>query len=516
MSQVPERVRSQWPRTHFLNEVVPDIDGTEVTITGWVHEVRNLGNIAFLKLRDRSGFAQVTLVKDECDAEVFETLTSQQRESVVCIKGLVKSSEQAKMGVEIIPNAIQVLSPAETPLPLGVADKVFADLDTRLDNRFLDLRRPEVHAVFAVRDTILDSCQRQLREEGFIEVHTPKIVATATEGGTDLFPIKYFDRDAYLNQSPQLFKQILMGSGMDRVFEIGPAFRAEKHDTVRHVNEFISIDIEMSFADEEDVMGVLERVIHRMATDIAAKHQDDVEEINQLIKRYNHHIEQENGKINRENKGIKKENKKLKKEGQPLKPFIPLKDKVPPMETVVPELPLPRLTYTECVDIINARLQKMRNEAGDNQVALAAIPADLEWGEDPSLEQFKVLAQEYPGLYYITRWPMSIKPFYVHHYDEEDADPDREESRGFDLMFGHKEITSGAQRVHDLDLLIERISGQGLDPEGFEFYLKPFRYGMPPHAGWGLGVERLMMMFTSLHNIREVILFPRDRNRLVP
>ncbi|UCH89323.1 MAG: aspartate--tRNA(Asn) ligase, partial [Thermoplasmata archaeon] len=243
--------------------------------------------------------------------------------------------------------------------------------------------------------------------------------------------------------SPQLFKQIMMASGLERVYEIGPAFRAEEHDTVRHLNEFTSIDIEMAFADEEDVMQVLERLIHHI---------------------YKYVVE--NCKAQREVLG---------------------------MEHEVPEVPFPRITYDKIIEDITSK------------------GVEMEWGEDFSMEAMKVYAEQQPGYYFITEWPSAMKPFYALPFFEKPK-----YCRAFDLNFGAQEITSGAQRVHLHDLLKERIEAQGLNSEPFEFYLKAFRYGMPPHAGWGLGLDRITMMLSGKSNIRECVLFPRDKQRLVP
>jgi aspartyl-tRNA synthetase len=327
----------------------------------------------------------------------------------------------------------KILSAAETPLPLGVADMVESDLDTRLDNRFLDLRSGDPAWVFRVKAAVIQGMRQSLIDDGFVEITTPKIVATATEGGTELFSVDYFGRDAYLNQSPQLYKQILMASGLDRVFEFGPAFRAETHDTTRHINEFLSVDVEMAFANDSDAMDVAEAAIVG---------------------------------------GIRSAN------------------------TVDPErqIELPgkfgRITYDHAVEVI------------------ADGGTEVPWGEDLGSDALRVLAEEYPGYYFIVNWPLESKPFYVQ--------PDGKYGLGFDLMMGHIELASGAQRVHDHDLLVERLEALGLDPEGFEFYLKAFRYGMPPHAGWGLGLERMIQVLVGAENVREAILFPRDMKRLEP
>lgn len=426
----------------YSSELSPDLDGKEVVVAGWVHEYRNLGGIAFIQLRDRFGIIQVTLLKKK-DQDMFKMAERIQRESVVAVKGTLKKSDKAKSGFEVIPDLLEVLSNSDAPLPMGVADKVGIELDTRLDNRFLDLRRDVIAAIFKVRSTLLDAVRTVLVEEDFLEVHTPKIVATATEGGTSLFPMKYFDRPAYLNQSPQLYKQMLMATGLDRVYEIGPVFRAEEHDTVRHLNEFTSIDIEMAFSNEEDAMALLEKVVAQVVQDVKKRNGPELELL-----------------------------------GVELSPV---------------ELPIPRIPFDKCIEIVRSK----GVEVGDD--------------EDLSMEADRALGEEYPGYYFITRWPRATKPFYALSFEDE---PNI--ARAFDLMYGEKEITSGAQRVHDVDLLKDNLKAQGLDPDAFEFYLKAFRYGMPPHAGWGLGVERLLMILTGRENVRECTIFPRDKKRIVP
>jgi aspartyl-tRNA synthetase len=425
-----------WRITKYSTEIGKEDYDKEITVGGWIHDIRNLGGIAFILLRDREGIIQVTAIKKTLGKDSFQKITTLSRESVIILKGEVKHNKEVKSGFEILPKEFKVLSIAKIPLPLGVADKVGADLDTRLDFRFMDLRKQEVAEIFKMRSIILKAVREQLEKEKFIEIHTPKIVATATEGGTNLFKIRYFEKEAFLNQSPQLYKQMMMATGFDRIYEIGPAFRAEEHDTVRHLNEFISIDIEMAFANEEDAMGVLERVIANIVS---------------------HTRNLESNKI----KDVK--------------------------------LPLPRIDYTNCVEI-----------AKSNGV-------NIEWGEDLSMEALKVVAEKNKEFYFITKWPTESKPFYAMLFEE-----DPKVCRAFDLMYAEKEITSGAQRVHNADLLKERMKKQGLNPESFKFYIQGFEYGMPPHAGWGLGVERTAMILTGAPNIRECVLFPRDRTRLVP
>lgn len=420
------------------------MDGSEVTLAGHAHEIRDLGGICFLVLRDREGFAQITLLTKRVDKNVLETVRGLSRESVVLVRGKVKAEPKAPRGFEIMPTAVEVLARADSPLPLDPTGKVDAELDTRLDSRFMDLRRPVSMAVFQIESEVLRSLRDSFYENGFVEVLTPKIVATATEGGTALFPISYFEKEAFLNQSPQLYKQILMASGLDRIFEIGPIFRAEEHDTRRHLNEAISVDVEVSYADHEDVMKLLENTLASAYRFVADNCKSELEILN--------------------------------------------------VDLQVPKTPFRRVTYTEALE--------MAREGGK---------ASMEWGDDIDTETEHFLGQTIGEHYFLTDWPAKVKPYYTQPYEDRPN-----VSKGFDLMHPTMELASGAQRVHDYNLLVERIKAQGLNPDGFEFYLKAFRYGMPPHAGWGLGLGRLVQTMLGLENIRDAVLFPRDRRRLVP
>jgi aspartyl-tRNA synthetase len=282
-------------------------------------------------------------------------------------------------------------------------------------------------------------------ERGFTHITTPKIVAAATEGGTELFPIAYFDKEAFLNQSPQLYKQMMMAAGFEKVFEIGPIFRAEEHNTTKHLNEATSIDIEVSFADHHEVMRILEDLI---------------------VDTYRH-----------------------------VKTICG--DQLANLECAdfaVPKSPFPWLPYAEAIRIAQKKV-------GD----------PVQYGDDISPAAERAIGEEIGGHYFIVDWPAEIRPYYAMPYEN-----DPSVCKAFDLMHPRMELASGAERVHLHDLLVQQIRRKGLNPENFEFYLRPFRYGMPPHAGWGLGVERLIMTMLSLSNVREAALFPRDMHRLVP
>ena len=251
-------------RSHYSKDVSKKEHDKTITVAGWVEDIRNIRSLAFIILRDRKGTLQVTCFKKK-NPELFEKLVTISRESVISVMGLCKKSDKARNGYEVIPENIEILSISETPLPLGVVDKVESELDTRLDNRFIDLRKPEIQAVFKIRNKVIAAVHEYLRSQDFIEVHTPNITASSSEGGTDVFKLKYFEKTAFLAQSPQLHKQMLMATGLDRVYEIAWYFRAEEHNTRRHLNESTAVDLEMAFINgEEDVMKILEGLVQNM------------------------------------------------------------------------------------------------------------------------------------------------------------------------------------------------------------------------------------------------------------
>ena len=268
---------NDWRRTNYAKDTTPEIAGEDVTIMGWVHEIRDLGGIIFVIIRDVTGRIQITAPSKKVDAEILEDLRAFRKESVVAIKGTVQEAGKAPNGVEIIPKEIKMLNLSNQPLPMDPTEKVKAEIDTRLDSRFLDLRKENVSAIFKIKGQMFHTIRDFFYENGFYEINTPKLVASATEGGTELFPITYFEKEAFLGQSPQLYKQMMMGSGMDKVFEIGQIFRAEEHDTLRHLNEAISIDAEASFMDDEDVMKILNDMLVNVINDINDKCADELE-----------------------------------------------------------------------------------------------------------------------------------------------------------------------------------------------------------------------------------------------
>jgi nondiscriminating aspartyl-tRNA synthetase len=431
-----------WKRTHYSKSIDTTTNGREVTIIGWISSIRVHSNIKFITVNDRFGSIQVILKKGEYPAFLESEISKIRDHTAIAIKAKVRSEPKAPNGIELIPNDFRILSLANKNSPIVIQSRKAVGIDTRLDLRAVDLRRPYLQSIFNIRYTVLNSCREFLRQEGFIEVNTPKIIATATEGGATLFPIFYYDREAFLTQSPQLYKEQLI-MAFENVFEIGPIFRAEPSRTNRHLSEATSIDVEKAYVDYNDVSKILERMILFLWNEIRDKNKS--------------HLEY-------------------------------LKIKLPDLS-----FPFKRYTYSDLIE----KLQR----SGQS----------IEWGDDISQQKLSKLDDEDMKLFYlITDWPTSIKPFYVK------PKPTGTECESFDLMCGDLELSSGSTRIHDKDELIERMKKQGLNTDAFDFHLKVFDYGMPPHAGFGLGLERLIMSMCGVDNIRDAALFPRDIDRLSP
>ncbi len=431
-----------WTRTHYTSQVTPEIDGQEVTLFGWVQDVRDLGGIRFIILQDREGTIQLTIPKKRIQPEVLAKSDLLQKRFSFGVKGNVKKTNMTPRGIEVIPNAIKIFNTATEQLPIDITGKTPANIEARLDARPLDLTLEQSLATFKVQHTALEAIRSYLFEKGFLEAHTPRIIASATEGGAELFSVDYFGQKAYLAQSPQLYKEELVLS-FEKVFEVGPFFRAEESHTRRHLSEFTSVDIEQAFANATDVMALLEQVIRHACTVVKEK---CANELSLLEHKFD-----------------------------------------------VPEIPFKRLTYDQALD--------------DLKKQDVTIP----WGEDIPTEALRVLGKLYPFFYFITDWPTHAKAFYIKPREDKP-----ELCEGFDLMWGYVELVSGGTRISQKDQLIERLKEKGLNPESFKCHLQAYDYGMPPHAGWAIGLERLTMILTGKKNIREVTLYPRDRVRLTP
>ena len=389
----------------------------------------------------------MTLKKGVTDPTLFDVLAGTPRESIVEVEGTVQRSAKAKRGVELLPSAVRVVSTAEVPLPLGVVDKVGAELDTRLNHRVLDLRKPAVREVFELRAALLEGFRQTFTERGYLEVETPKLLRQGAEGGATLFAVDYFESRAFLAQSPQLYKQMLMGAGFERVFEIAPAFRAEPSDTVRHITEFTSLDAELSYIDgAEDVRNELEAVV---AGALARARQ------------------------------------RLERDGSAIAASLP-----------EAKTPFPRFTFAEC--------ERWLGRPGASQ--------DLGTEDEKRIGEVAETEHHAP-FYFITDFPTTVK---AHTFYAARRDDDPSLTGYFDLDYRGTELASGGPREHRIDRLMQNIIAAGLDPSSFAGYLEAFRFGMPPHGGWGFGLDRFVWKLAGVPNIREARLFPRDRYRLDP
>jgi len=431
-----------WRRTHYSVDVKPELDGQEVTLFGWVQEVRDLGGIRFVILQDREGTIQVTVPQKKVSSEVLSKSDVLQKRYSIGVKGVVKKTEMTSRGIEVIPKEIKIFSAAVLRLPIDITGKTPAHIDVRLDARALDLCQEENLAVFKIQHTAVEAIRNFLFERGFMEAHTPRIIASATEGGAALFSVEYFEKEAFLAQSPQLYKEELVLS-FEKVFEVGPFFRAEESHTRHHLSEFVSIDIEQAFATAESVMQLLEQLMQFTCKTVDEKCWRELATLKHSIK--------------------------------------------------VPEVPFKRLKYDDV-------LQDLKREG-----------IEIPWGEDIPTPAFRTLGKIHPYFYFIVDWPTHSKAFYIKPRDD-----NPEVCEGFDLMWSWIELTSGGTRIASKELLMKRLEEKGLNPESFKHHLQAFDYGMPPHAGWAIGLERLTMMLTGKKNIREVTLYPRDKFRLTP
>ena len=426
----------------LTTEIASLVDQT-AHVRGWVERVRHLGQVSFILLRDRNGYVQVVLETSQLVMMGAE-LTS---EAVVAVTGTVRADPRATGGCEIWADQIEVLSPAE-PLPFTLhAPTLKCHLDTQLEHRSLSLRHRSTQPVFQVQSSLVDGFGHYLRQQGFTQVFTPKIVGYGTEGGTELFSLQYFDQKAYLAQSPQFYKQTLVASGFERVFEIAPVYRAEHHATSRHLNEYISLDLEMAFIeDEQELMDLETRLLAAMIERVSSSH-----------------------------------------------PSLDLPLPLPQVPNKIPTIPV-------------AEAQAILRKHFDRTFA------DDELDLDPEAErQICAFAQKQWGseFVFLTEYPKAKRPMYTMPKGDSGT-------ASFDLLFRGTEITTGGQRIHCHTQLCQAIEEAGLDPRSYDSYLNAFRYGMPPHGGLAIGLERLTALLTGRHNVREASLFPRDRWRLKP
>ncbi|NRG33166.1 aspartate--tRNA(Asn) ligase [Niallia circulans] len=415
--------------------------GKEVVLKGWVKKIRQLGKVGFLLLRDRTGTIQCVLEQEQNQLKI-------ETESVVQVTGVLVDTEKTANGVELQVRELTILAEAG-PLPFEInKNHVKVGLDHLLNHRVLSLRHEQINAIFTIQSMFVKGFTEFLTTEGFTHIFTPKIVSQGAEGGANVFTFNYFDKHAYLAQSPQFYKQMMVGAGFERVFEIAPVYRAEEHNSSRHLNEYISLDVEIGFIDNVEEVMEMERRVLQYTFQYVKEHCS-----NQL---------------------------------DLLKVEIPVLNNIP------------KMTLEEAQQLLKDKYQKSSPEGDLNTEGEKYIGRYIKdkYGSD---------------FVFITNYPRTSRPMYTMPNKENPALTD-----SFDLLYKGSEITSGGQRIHCQTELIESFKEKGLNPSEFTTYINSFAYGMPPHGGFGIGLERIIMKFLNLGNIREASAFPRDCDRLIP
>lgn len=412
-----------------------------VTVKGWVKKIRQLGNIGFLLLRDRSGVLQCVLEKEWTKIKI-------ETESVVEVTGEIVPSDKTEQGMELIVSNINILSAAAS-LPFEINKKsVNIGLDQLLNERVLSMRHERINSIFKIKSLFVRGFSEYLISEGFTQIFTPKIVSQGTEGGANVFTLDYFERKAYLAQSPQFYKQLMVGSGFERVFEVGAVYRAEEHNSSRHLNEYISLDVEVGFIESvQDVMELEQNLLKFIFSFVKSEAYRELAYFQTDIPKIDH---------------------------------------------------IPKMTLYEAQDIL-LNVYKVESPEGD-----------LNTEGEKRIGHY-VKEKFGSDFVFIIHYPKETRPMYSM---PSEIEPTLTES--YDLLYKGSEITSGGQRIHNQEMLIQSFEQKGLNPQDFQSYIDAFAYGFPPHGGFAIGLERIIYKFLNLGNVREASAFPRDRDRLIP
>lgn len=423
--------------------------GKTVAVAGWVHDVRILGGINFLLLRDKDGIVQITASKEKSDKKILGIYEKAHQEDILSVRGKVVESKKAPGGIEILPEEIEVISKADTPLPLDPRRVTKANLDTRLDWRSIDLRSPQNLAIFKIQSKVVEGMEEYLRQNGFIQVFTPSLLGGISEGGSEVFPVVYFEKQAYLRQDPQLHRELLIAGGFEKIFDTGPSWRAEKSHTVRHITEHRTIAPEMAFIkDEADVMRLEEETVVYALKKVKEECEEELEKFDKEVK--------------------------------------------------IPKTPFPELKFPKVYEI------------------LEEMGKPISKGEDLNRESEELLGKYVKEkfkseVFFVNRFPFAIKPFYVMRVDDEP-----QWARSVDFMFKGMEMSSGGQREHRHEKLIQQLKEKKMNAESMKWFTEVFKYGVPNMGGFSLGIERFTQQILDLENVREATLFPRDPERLLP
>jgi nondiscriminating aspartyl-tRNA synthetase len=418
-------------------------------LAGWVHDIKDLARARFIWLRDREGVAQVTIIKANATPEILEVSGSLGKEDVITVEGTPVKERIAKVGAEITPTRIELVVKAEAAPPLDISGKIESNLDARLDWRVVDLRRRENLAIFQIQSKLVEGMVEYLQQKGYLQVFTPCLLGGTSEGGAEVFKLDYFGKEAFLRQDPQLHRQLCIAAGFDKIYDLGPNWRAELSHTPRHLCEHRGMAVEFGFMnDEADMMRVEEEMI------VAA----------------------------------------MKKVGENCTKQLELLQ----IQVEIPKTPLPVMRFPDVYGI------------------LAEYGKKLPYGSDLDKESESLLSnhvqEKYESdMFFIDRYPFKVKPFYIMRVDEEP-----EWSRGVDLVYRDIEQSSGGQREHRYEKIMAQLREKNVDPEAMKWFTDPFKFGVPPHGGFCLGIERFTMALLKKENVKETTLFPRTPERLLP
>jgi nondiscriminating aspartyl-tRNA synthetase len=435
-------------RRTFIEDL-PGKVSEQVRVRGWVQVVRDQKRVQFVVVRDETGLVQAVLGKDEAPSPLNQQVSALTSESAVTVTGTIVADERVKLGgLELQLESVEVDSPAEPEVPIAPDSA----LDKRIDWRYLDLRRPDRKLIFEVQSTVEHAMRDYWQKEGFVEIHTPKLMGSASESGAELFKVEYFDGQAYLAQSPQFYKQMAMAAGFGKVFEVGPVFRANPSFTSRHDTEFTSVDVELSWIEShEDVMAFEEAWLAHVLSAVKEAHGEAIEAAFDT-------------------------------------------------EVVVPTVPFPRVTLEQA----KALLREHGHEA---------VPGPGHDLDPPSERALSEIVEREHGheFAFVTDYPSTVRPFYhMRHHDDQTL------TRSFDLLWRGIELTTGAQREHRYEQLLRQAEDKHVETGPIQYYLDFFRYGAPPHGGFGFGLTRLLMQLLNQDNVREVTFLYRGPNRLTP
>jgi nondiscriminating aspartyl-tRNA synthetase len=432
----------------LINDL-PSKIGEQARVRGWVQVVRDQKRVQFVVVRDETGLVQAVLGKDDPPSALNQQISTLTSESAVTVSGTIVADERVKLGgLELQLESVQVDSLAEPETPIAPDSA----LDKRIDWRYLDLRRPDRRLIFEVQTTVEHAMRELWQREGFVEIHTPKLMGSASESGAELFKVEYFDRQAYLAQSPQFYKQMAMAAGFGKVFEIGPVFRANPSFTSRHDTEFTSVDVELSWIDShEDVMAFEEAWLAHVLSVVKEAHGEQIEATF----------------------GV---------------------------EVIAPALPFPRVTLEQA--------KEMLRESGHD-----SVPGPGHDLDPPAERALSALVKERHGheFAFVTDYPSTVRPFYHMRHPDDPA-----LTRSFDLLWRGIELTTGAQREHRYEQLLSQAEDKHVETGPIQYYLDFFRFGAPPHGGFGFGLTRLLMQLLGQDNVREVTFLYRGPNRLTP